>query len=605
MPVLGPNIALGAHARGKGGGAFDPSMLYQPGDVLLWYDPSDLSTMFQDVLGTTPVTADGQSVALHLDKGGLNDGRGVVNLLLRSDNLTASPWANAGTTLASDGAPDDALMVASGVGITVGAVGYFTAGAAAYRSQPVASLPAGTYTYSMRVKANGYNAIQLRAGTSATMNPTISDGFGIFDLASGIVVSGTNAAIVSLGDGYYLVSMTFTLASTTTVHFGFWCWNSTSVTADGTKGYLISYAQVERGSSATAHQANGATVGGPGHHRTQATGTSMPKYKTGPNPAAAENSPELVTNGALTSNTTGWTVVNSPTITHGANGVTIQNAGATYGLIYQALATTIGRSYRIRATIDHTGTTNQARIDLFNSVIGAVFSTYLGVTADGTYEFVFTATATTTYLNVGNQNGNNALNAFKDISVKEIPASAPYTHWLLYDGSDDSTQTPTITWGTDEVAICAGLTKSSDAASGVFAEFSASTDSNTGSFLLLAPSSVGANSYRFVTRGSTGIQSAGTGVFAAAPDTAVISGSAKIATDLVKLRRNAADVANPTLDQGTGNYGSYPMYFGRRGGATAPFNGREYQTVIRSRLLSASELSRLETFVAAKTGVIL
>jgi hypothetical protein len=35
-----------------------------------WHDPSDLSTMFQDAAGTTPVTAAGQPVGLILDKSG-------------------------------------------------------------------------------------------------------------------------------------------------------------------------------------------------------------------------------------------------------------------------------------------------------------------------------------------------------------------------------------------------------------------------------------------------------------------------------------------------------------------------------------------------------
>jgi len=58
------------NAPSKGGGAtWTPLDLYQPGDILLWYDPSDLSTLFQDTAGTTPVTADGQSAALIRDKG--------------------------------------------------------------------------------------------------------------------------------------------------------------------------------------------------------------------------------------------------------------------------------------------------------------------------------------------------------------------------------------------------------------------------------------------------------------------------------------------------------------------------------------------------------
>lgn len=46
-------------------GAFTPAQL--PG-VSAWYDPSDMSTLFQDVAMTVPVTAAGQSVAVMRDK---------------------------------------------------------------------------------------------------------------------------------------------------------------------------------------------------------------------------------------------------------------------------------------------------------------------------------------------------------------------------------------------------------------------------------------------------------------------------------------------------------------------------------------------------------
>ena len=39
-------------------------------DVAVWYDPSDLTTMFQDEAGTVPVTAHGQTVRKLLDKSG-------------------------------------------------------------------------------------------------------------------------------------------------------------------------------------------------------------------------------------------------------------------------------------------------------------------------------------------------------------------------------------------------------------------------------------------------------------------------------------------------------------------------------------------------------
>lgn len=50
------------------GGFWSPASLFQAGDIGVWYDPSDLTAQFQDSAGTTPVTADGQSVGLVLDK---------------------------------------------------------------------------------------------------------------------------------------------------------------------------------------------------------------------------------------------------------------------------------------------------------------------------------------------------------------------------------------------------------------------------------------------------------------------------------------------------------------------------------------------------------
>lgn len=44
--------------------------LFAAGEKGAWYDPSDFSTMFQNIAGTTPVTAAGQPVGKILDKSG-------------------------------------------------------------------------------------------------------------------------------------------------------------------------------------------------------------------------------------------------------------------------------------------------------------------------------------------------------------------------------------------------------------------------------------------------------------------------------------------------------------------------------------------------------
>ena len=47
-----------------------PLQLFLAGVLGVWFDPSDLSTLFQDAAGTIPVTADGDPVGLMLDKSG-------------------------------------------------------------------------------------------------------------------------------------------------------------------------------------------------------------------------------------------------------------------------------------------------------------------------------------------------------------------------------------------------------------------------------------------------------------------------------------------------------------------------------------------------------
>ena len=51
-------------------GAFSPSSLFASGEGGAWYDPSDLSTLWQDSARTTPVTSDGDPVGAIDDKSG-------------------------------------------------------------------------------------------------------------------------------------------------------------------------------------------------------------------------------------------------------------------------------------------------------------------------------------------------------------------------------------------------------------------------------------------------------------------------------------------------------------------------------------------------------
>lgn len=73
--------------------------LFAAGEQGLWYDPSDISTLFQDANGTVPVTESGQPVGLILDKR-LNLVRGP-NLVMNGGLDSTANWITTGVTISS------------------------------------------------------------------------------------------------------------------------------------------------------------------------------------------------------------------------------------------------------------------------------------------------------------------------------------------------------------------------------------------------------------------------------------------------------------------------------------------------------------------------
>lgn len=177
--------------------------------------------------------------------------------------------------------------------------------------------------------------------------------------------------------------------------------------------------------------------------------------------------------------------------------------------------------------------------------------------------------------------------------------------YLEFDGIDDGMLTSTITPGADKVAVFAGVRKLSDAATGTLVEFSALWDANNGTLSIFAPLASLPASYRMNSRGTVGASAPTLGsTFAAAPDLAVISGLSDISGDSIVLRRNGAVAHTSSGEQGTGNYLAYPLYLGRRGGTTLPFNGHLYGLVLRfsAANLGAAQIAATERWMNSKTG---
>lgn len=183
-------------------------------------------------------------------------------------------------------------------------------------------------------------------------------------------------------------------------------------------------------------------------------------------------------------------------------------------------------------------------------------------------------------------------------------AGVPTIHYVQYNGLDSSLATPSINFtATDKMSVFVGVRKSSDAAAGTIAELSASASANNGAFILRGPFTASAN-YGYFSRGTAGV-TATTPASYAAPIKNIVTALSDISGDRATVRANGVQAAQSVADQGTGNFGNYPIYIGRRGGTSIPFNGRDYGIIIVGKATTALEISSTESWLAAKTGVTL
>jgi len=163
MPSLALACRLSAVSRASRR-PFSPASLFSSGEQGVWYDPSDMSTMFQDAAGTTPVTAVGQPVGLILDKS-----KGLVlgpELIAQPVNFNANWIATAG------GTPG-----ASGSSFTTSSIGGFWINVLT---------PGKTYQVTVNGSTTAASGVTLRQ-TDTTTTSQIRAGFGpaVFKAQSG------------------------------------------------------------------------------------------------------------------------------------------------------------------------------------------------------------------------------------------------------------------------------------------------------------------------------------------------------------------------------------------------------------------------------------
>jgi len=194
--------------------------------------------------------------------------------------------------------------------------------------------------------------------------------------------------------------------------------------------------------------------------------------------------------------------------------------------------------------------------------------------------------------------GFNVFSASGDGSLTRVNNSTRYMWGAQLETGSTATAFQDV--GTDKVSVFSGLAKLSDAFTGTVVDINGAT--GTSAFMMRAPNANAANTYAWYSGGSLAFVGAvGSGYVA--PITNVVSGIGEIGNDVQVLRVNGTQAATSASDQGTGTYGSFPLYVGRRGGTTLPLNGRIFQLIVRGAATDSVTVGNAERWVGQLTGV--
>jgi hypothetical protein len=219
----GISIALGATVSLSASKYFSPLVLFAGSVKGAWFDPSDITTLFQDSAGTTPVTAVEQPVGLMKDKSGNGKDalqatagnrptyRARYNLLTFSEDFTNAAWTKASVTPTTNATTDP-------LGGNTGNRWTEVAATTNHRTtiaSLVATPPVGnSYTLSIYAKAaerSNIVAVFVVGAGFVTQNFNVSTGTVQAQGTSGGVATGT-ATITAAGGGWYRCTLVVTVA---------------------------------------------------------------------------------------------------------------------------------------------------------------------------------------------------------------------------------------------------------------------------------------------------------------------------------------------------------------------------------------------------------
>lgn len=593
--------------------------IFRNGKKGFFYDPSDMGAMYQDAAGTVPVTAAGQPVGLVLDKskGAASTRR---NLLSYTDDFTNASWHKTSTS-ASTSPRDNGLVLAPDGSITARS---YTFTSQAFIRQLV-GLARGI---------DGYQSIWVRKGAVSSAN-------AIRLTQNNTLAWNTGGSLkIPLTSQWQRVSFNSAVSGADVRYIIFGSVDAAGTNDTDCNGSIEVWHPQYELNSVTDYQKVDSPYGGwiAGNHAYQTVSASRPLLGYTP-VSGVRNVATYSTNAADASWSFGGTRISgiadskdrlnavrwSGVSTVPTKGCTVQKTGVHTVTMRLKVESTSGSC--VLLVRNNTKNTNFTP-GVLNGTTG--ITSGVGWTAkaigNGFWECTFTTPSLDagdliqTYFGATDTTSSTFAVVIEGLQVELGATATPLqktttllnvtedgvasTYSLYFDGVDDFLQTNNIDFtATDKVSLFAGVRKLSDAASGIVCELSADQNSNNGTFALRAPNAASDGSYAFNSKVTTAI-SAGVGGFTA-PNSAVIVGSSDISKPTLSLRVNGVLKAVQVISQGTGNYGNYPLYIGRRGGTNLPFNGHIYGLIGIGKLASYSETAAIEKELAKRTGATL
>jgi hypothetical protein len=266
--------------------------------------------------------------------------------------------------------------------------------------------------------------------------------------------------------------------------------------------------------------------------------------------------------------------------------------------LFVGTATLSTQSVTTRATTHTLTFTGAGSITLLGTAVGVYTAgTYSVTTTAGT--LTATVLGTVTQADLREMSVGVGLPAYQAVVTSINYDTVGFPIYIKPNGSNQFMVTNSINFtATDKMTVWQGVRKLSDTAAAVLTELSTNSGSNGGSFAVFTPAAV-APSYGFRSIGTVQ-QIASSALLYPAPITNVVTGIGNISGDISTIRINGSSTSN-TGDQGTGNYGAYPAYFYMRGGASLPFSGHDYGSIVRGAASTAAQITAGETYINSKT----